>query len=68
MPETETKAIVDAKAKMDIVCQVMGDAVCEALEKKMKLGQYAVIADENGQPKSIGPEEIAELLKNKPKK
>jgi hypothetical protein len=36
-------------------------AVTNALERKRRLGQYAVIA-ENGQPRRIGPEEIGLLL------
>lgn len=63
MPEADTKEMEALMVKADLICKTMKEAVREAFELKVKLGHNAVIADKNGQPKTIGPEEIAELLK-----
>ena len=51
----------DVQHKAELARQALEEAVTEALDRKRRLGQYAVIC-EGDKVIKIGPDEIAKLL------
>lgn len=54
----------DLSPKTEAILECLRKAVAETLERKRRLGQYAIVG-ENGQIKKLTPKEIGELLQKK---
>lgn len=52
----------DRRAQLETIERAATDAVREALHRHMLLGESVAVADENGNLKLLGPEELRRLL------
>ena len=59
-----TDAVKEALQKAKEIERILQDSVFEALEKKRRLGQYAVLSV-NGRPKKVEAKDLAQYIPKK---